>query len=222
MRGGARRGQHRAHQDAARRSHDRDTQVRHFRFGTIRRLPGRMVASPGAALLVAALNFTPPNASTRTSARLAAIDLAAVAAATDVEKLAALVAPSFSKAVLRMTVVVVDAQMLLTASRRGSLHGQTARFDRQFSTEPSCRSQAAVFVADWKQRLGLPLPARWCISKGELWPPARACVSSSTELAQKAIRAEKSLTRRDRSNSDAVGCAQPHDSNPRTGPAGQE
>ena len=78
MRGGARRGQHRAHQDAARRSHDRDTEVRHFRFGTIRRLPGRMVASPGVALLVAAFNFTPSNASTRTPARLAAIDLAAV------------------------------------------------------------------------------------------------------------------------------------------------
>jgi hypothetical protein len=102
MRGGARRGQHRAHQDAARWSHGRDTEVRHFRFGTIRRLPGRMVASPSVAPLVAAFDFTPPDASTRAPARLAAIDLAPVAAATNVENLAAMVAPSFSKAVLHV------------------------------------------------------------------------------------------------------------------------
>lgn len=68
MRGGARRGQHRAPEDAARRRHGRDTGVRHFRFGPIRGLPCCVVAPTCVALLVAAFDFTPPCAATRAPA----------------------------------------------------------------------------------------------------------------------------------------------------------
>jgi hypothetical protein len=82
--------------------------VRHFLFGAVARLPGRVVTAPRVALLVSALGFTPPCAAPSTPAWVAAVDLAAVTAATDVENLAALVAPSFAKAVLRL-VALADA-----------------------------------------------------------------------------------------------------------------
>jgi hypothetical protein len=82
--------------------------VRHFLFGAVVGLPRRVIATPRVALLVSALSFAPSCAASSTPARLAAVDLSAVAAATDVEHLAALIAPSFSKAVLRL-VAVADA-----------------------------------------------------------------------------------------------------------------
>jgi hypothetical protein len=105
VRGGDRRGQHRAHPDAARRGKHLDTEVRHFLLSAVARLPRRVITTPSVALLVSALGFAPPCAAPNTPARVAAVDLAAVAAATYVENLAALVAPSFSKAVLRLVAV---------------------------------------------------------------------------------------------------------------------
>jgi hypothetical protein len=82
--------------------------VRHFLFGAVARLPRRVITTPCVAPLVSALGFAPPCAAPSTPAGVAAVDLSAVAAATDVENLAALVAPSFSKTVLRL-VALADA-----------------------------------------------------------------------------------------------------------------
>jgi hypothetical protein len=124
--GGRRRGQRRAHPDAAGRGKFLDTGMRHFRFGAVLRLTVGMVTTPCVALLVAALRFAPPCASPSQATRVAAVDLASITATADIEELKAQIAPSFPKAVLRLA-RMHHARRFLTADPGVSLHAQAQR-----------------------------------------------------------------------------------------------
>lgn len=95
--------------------------MHHFLLGAIACLACCVVATTCVALLVAARRLSPPCAAPGGPADVIAVDLPAVAAATDVENPAALVAARFSKAV-SCFVTVLDALTLLTSTPLGYLH----------------------------------------------------------------------------------------------------
>lgn len=114
--------------------------MRHFQFGAVRRLPGGMITTPRVALLVAALRFAPPYASSSLAAREAAVDLPAITATANVEEPKAQIAPSFSKAVLRVA-RMHHARRFLTADPGAFLHAQAQRSQQMSRRKP--RSKAS-------------------------------------------------------------------------------
>jgi hypothetical protein len=83
--------------------------MRHFLLGAIACLACGVVAPTCVALLVTAHGFAPLYAAPSGPADITAIDLPVVAAATDIENRAALVAPRLSKAVSCFVAVLDDA-----------------------------------------------------------------------------------------------------------------
>jgi hypothetical protein len=114
--------------------------MRHFRFGAVLRLPGCVITAPRVALLVASLRFASPQASSGLAAWVAAVDLPAITATAYVEEPKAQIAPSFSKAVLRVA-RMHHAPAFLDGEPGVFLHAQPQRSQQMSRKKP--RSKAA-------------------------------------------------------------------------------